>query len=275
MARLQDPRLKDKVAIVTGAGSGIGRAGAQLFAREGARVVIAELDPTRGEAVAAGIRDAGGEALYVPCDVRDSASVQAMVTTTVERWGRLDVLHHNAIDVAFVNREDRCIVDLPEAVWDEMQRVALTGAFLCAKYAAIAMRTRKRGSIVLTATVDALIGQANLDAYTAAKGGVVAMTRSMAAGLARDGIRVNTLCPGFVATESQMAWLGDETARRSIEQLHLLPLPTPEDIAPFALFLASDEARCVTGGIFPVDAGYSCFKGGPNVMDAINDGYGS
>jgi NAD(P)-dependent dehydrogenase (short-subunit alcohol dehydrogenase family) len=156
-----------------------------------------------------------------------------------------------------------------------MQRMALTGAFLCAKYAAIAMRARRRGSIVLTATVDALIGQADLDAYTAAKGGVVAMTRSMAAGLARDGIRVNTLCPGFVATESQMAWLGDETARRSVEQLHLLPLPTPEDIAPFALFLASDEARCVTGGIFPVDAGYSAFKGGPNVMSAIKGGYGS
>jgi len=185
------------------------------------------------------------------------------------------VLYHNAIDVAFVNREDRCIVDLPEAVWDEMQKIALTGAFLCAKYAATAMRVRRRGSIVLTATVDALIGQADLDAYTAAKGGVVAMTRSMAAGLARHGIRVNTLCPGFVATESQQAWLKDEKARRAIEQLHLLPLPTPEDIAPFALFLASDEARCVTGGVFPVDAGYSAFKGGANVMEAIQRGYES
>ena len=267
-------RLAAQVAIVTGAGSGIGRAGAQLFAREGARVAIAEIDRARGEAVAERIRADGGEAVYVPCDVRDSASVQAMVTATVERWGGVDVLYHNAIDVAFVNREDRCIVDLSEAVWDAMQRVALTGAFLCAKYSAIAMRVRRRGSIVLTATVDALIGQADLDAYTAAKGGVVAMTRSMAAGLARDGIRVNTLCPGFVATESQMAWLKDEKARRAIEQLHLLPLPTPEDIAPFALFLASDEARCVTGGIFPVDAGYSAFKGGANVMDAIQRGYG-
>jgi NAD(P)-dependent dehydrogenase (short-subunit alcohol dehydrogenase family) len=268
-------RLAGQVAIVTGAGSGIGRAGAQLFAREGARVAVADIDRTRGEAVTAGIRDVGGEAMYAPCDVRDSASVRAMVDATVQRWGSLDVLYHNAIDVAFVNREDRCIVDLPEHVWDEMQRLALTGAFLCAKYAAIAMRVHRRGSIVLTATVDALIGQADLDAYTAAKGGVVAMTRSMAAGLARDGIRVNTLCPGFVATEGQMAWLNDDNARRAIEKLHLLPLPTPEDIAPFALFLASDEARCVTGGVFPVDAGYSAFKGGANIMAAIQGGYGS
>jgi NAD(P)-dependent dehydrogenase (short-subunit alcohol dehydrogenase family) len=198
-----------------------------------------------------------------------------MVDAAVHRWGRLDVLYHNAIDVAFVNREDRCIVDLPERVWDAMQRIALTGAFLCAKYAAIAMRAHRAGSIVLTATVDALIGQADLDAYTAAKGGVVAMTRSMAAGLARDGIRVNTLCPGFVASEGQKAWLDDEKARRAIEQMHLLPVPTPEDIAPFALFLASDEARCVTGGVFPVDAGYSAFKGGASVMEAIQGGYRS
>jgi NAD(P)-dependent dehydrogenase (short-subunit alcohol dehydrogenase family) len=268
-------RLLDQVAIVTGAGSGIGRAGAQLFAREGAHVAVAELDRARGEAVAASIRESGGDAVFLHCDVRESASVQAMVAATVERWGRVDVLYHNAIDVAFVNREDRCIVDLPEQVWHEMQRIALTGAFLCAKYAALAMRERRCGSIVLTATVDALIGQADLDAYTAAKGGVVAMTRSMAAGLARDGIRVNTLCPGFVATESQQAWLRDDNARRAVQQLHLLPLPTPEDIAPFALFLASNEARCVTGGVFPVDAGYSCFKGGANVMDAIQGGYGA
>jgi NAD(P)-dependent dehydrogenase (short-subunit alcohol dehydrogenase family) len=263
------PLLKDKVAIVTGAGSGIGRAGAQLFAREGASVVVAEINRDRGEAVAGSIQQEGGRASCLTCDVRDSKSVQQLVHGTIHQFGGIDILFHNAMNVPLVNAEDRRATELPEQIWDEILRLVLTGTFLCCKYVGREMIERKQGSIILTATVDALIGQAGLDAYTAAKGGVVAMTRSLAAGLASDGVRVNAICPGFVATEPQQGWLGDPQARRQIESLHLLPIAQPEDIAAFALYLASDQSRIVTGGVFPIDSGYLAFKSKSDVMSAI------
>ena len=167
-------RLEGKVAVVTGAGSGIGRAGATAMAAEGARVVIAEIDPERGERVASQIRDAGGEAVADVVDVTDAAAVEAMVARTVERWGSLDTLFHCAVDVPFVNNEDGRITELPDEVWQRMLDLVLTGTFNCAKHAGRRMIEQGSGSIILTATTDALIGSAGLDAYTAAKGGVVA-----------------------------------------------------------------------------------------------------
>jgi NAD(P)-dependent dehydrogenase (short-subunit alcohol dehydrogenase family) len=122
------------------------------------------------------------------------------------------------------------------------------------------MLARKSGSIVLTATVDALIGQAGIDAYTAAKGGVVAMTRSMAAGLSPEGIRVNAICPSFVATPHQSVFMDNPTERQKIDNMHLMGIMEPADIAAFAVFLASDEAGRITGGIYTADSGYSAFK---------------
>ncbi len=251
--------LTGKVAIITGAASGIGRAGARIMAREGARVIVADLSPT-GEAVVAEIRATGGEALYLPVDVRQSASVQAMVARTIEAFGRVDVLFHNAVSVPLINERDRRITELPEEIWHEIQTLCLTGTYLTAKYVAQRMLERKSGSIILTATVDALIGQAGIDAYTAAKGGVVAMTRSMAAGLSPDGIRVNAICPGFVNTPHQKVFLDVPEERRKAEALHLMPILEPEDIAEFAAFLASDRARYMTGGVHVVDSGYTAFK---------------
>jgi len=191
-------RLEGKVALVTGGASGIGRAGSILMARERAKVAVADIDAARADAVVKEIEAAGGEAFAVTVDVRNSASVQAMVAAAVERFGRIDVLFHNAVSVPLVNKQDRRITELPEETWHAIVGLVLTGTFLTAKYVAQKMLEQHSGSIILTATVDALVGQAGLDAYTAAKGGVVSMTRSMAAGLSPEGVRVNAICPGFV-----------------------------------------------------------------------------
>ena len=262
-------RLAGKVAIVTGGGSGIGRAGAQAFGREGADVVVADIAGERAEQIAQGIAGEGGSAVASATDVASSEQVQRLVRETVERFGRIDVLFHCAADVHFINTQDRRLTELPEAVWDRMIAIHLTGTYLLCKYVGRAMLERRSGSIVLTATTDALIGCAGLDAYTAAKGGVVAMTRSFAAGLGPDGIRVNAICPGFVATESQMEWMADPERKATLEPLHLLPVATPEQIAPFVVYLASDEAAVATGGIYPIDSGYMAFKAQIDVMGAM------
>lgn len=253
-------RLRDKVAIITGGASGIGRAGSILMSQEGAKVVVADINVATAETLATGIAAAGGEALALAVDVRDTKSVQAMVAATVQKFGRIDVLFHNAVSVPLINKHDRRITELPEETWDAITGLVLTGTFLTAKYVARQMLEQRSGSIILTATVDALIGQAGLDAYTAAKGGVIAMTRSMAAGLSPEGIRVNAICPGFVKTPHQNVFLDDPQRRTSIEALHLMGIMEPEEVAAFAVFLASDEARSMTGGVHAVDSGYTAFK---------------
>jgi NAD(P)-dependent dehydrogenase (short-subunit alcohol dehydrogenase family) len=262
-------RLEGKVAVVTGAGSGIGRAGATAMAAEGARVVIAEIDPERGERVASQITNAGGEAVADAVDVTDAAAVEALVVRTVERWGSLDTLFHCAVDVPFVNNEDGRLTELPHEVWQRMLDLVLTGTFNCAKYAGRQMIEQGSGSIIFTATTDALIGCAELDAYTAAKGGVVALTRSFAAGIARDGVRVNAICPSFVSSEPQREWLANEDSARAVDALHLLPVPSPEEIAPLVVYLAADEAAAMTGAVIPIDSGYMAFKANLDIVGAM------
>jgi NAD(P)-dependent dehydrogenase (short-subunit alcohol dehydrogenase family) len=261
--------LDGKVAIVTGAASGIGRAGARMMAAEGAAVVVADINEPAGRAVVGEIEKAGGRAQFHAVDVRRSESVQALVDDTVATFGRIDVLFHNAVNVTLVNREDRRATELPDETWQALIDLVLTGTFLCARYVGRQMLKQKSGSIILTATVDALIGQAGIDGYTAAKGGVVALTRSLAAGLSPEGVRVNAICPGFVETPQQAPFMGVPEERARIEALHLMGILQPEDIAAFAVFLASDKARLMTGGIHAVDAGYTAFKGTMELKAAI------
>jgi NAD(P)-dependent dehydrogenase (short-subunit alcohol dehydrogenase family) len=192
-----------------------------------------------------------------------------MVAAAVARFGRIDALFHNAMNVPLVNREDNRATELPESVWQEIIDLVLTGTFLCCKYVGRQMLAQKSGSIILTATTDALIGQAGIDAYTAAKGGVVAMTRSLAAGLSPEGIRVNAICPGFVDTPHQAPFLKNPAERQKLEALHLMGILEPEEIADFAVYLAGDKAKRMTGGIYPVDSGYTAFKGTMSLKETI------
>ncbi len=248
----------------------MGRAGAVLLATEGAKVVVADINPVSGERVCRSIVDTGNTAVFTPLDVCSSQSVQNLAEGTLARFGRIDILYHNAVDVRFVNEQDRRLTELPEETWAHMIDLVLTGTYRCCKYIGRQMMAAKSGSIILTATVDALIGCAGLDAYTAAKGGVVAVTRSFAAGMAKDGVRVNAVCPSFVLTEPQMDWIDRPEARAMMDAMHLLPLATPEQIAPLIVYLASEESAVVTGGVFPIDSGYMAFKANVDLMGAAS-----
>lgn len=248
----------------------MGRAGSMLLAAEGATVVVADINPAAGERVCRSITDAGGQAVFLHVDVCSSRSVEELAEAVVARFGRIDILYQNAVDVRFVNEEDRRLTELPEETWTRMIDLVLSGTYRCCKYVGRQMVAQKSGSIILTATVDALIGCAGLDSYTAAKGGVVALTRSLAAGLGRDGVRVNAVCPGFVKTEPQMDWIARPESQSIMNALHLLPVATPEQIAPFIVYLASDESAVVTGGVFPIDSGYMAFKANVDLMGAAS-----
>jgi len=263
-------RLAGKVALVVGGGSGMGRAGATAMAAEGATVVVSDLSLTRAQAVVASI---GENAAAMHVDVTSPELVERVVAETVERFGHLDVLYHCAADVHFVNTQDKRLTELEDDVWARMIDIHLTGTFYVLKHVGRHMLRQGSGSIIVSSTVDALVGCAGLDSYTAAKGGVTSLIRSFAAGVGRDGVRVNGIAPSFVSTEPQRVWLDDEQALATIQSLHILPVPTPEQIAPFVVYLASDESAAVTGTVFPVDAGYMAFKAQVDVMGTMHAGY--
>ena len=247
-------RLENKVALITGAGSGIGRESALLFAREGARVVVVDMNDPAGEAVAAEIRDAGGQAVYVHADISKSAEAEAMVRAAEASFGRLDVLFNNA---GISHPEDDDAVATDEEVWDLTMNVNLKGVFLGCKHGIPALRRAGGGSIINTASFVALLGAATPQlAYTASKGGVLAMTRELAVIHARENIRVNALCPGPIHTELLMKYLDTEEKRqRRLVHIPMGRFGEAHEIAKAALFLASDDSSFTTGATFLVDGG--------------------
>jgi NAD(P)-dependent dehydrogenase (short-subunit alcohol dehydrogenase family) len=248
-------RLTNKAAIVTGGASGIGQAIARGYAHEGAKVVVADLNSVAGEAAVAEIRAAGGEALFVPTDVAQTAAVERMVSTAVEHFGRIDILVNNAA-VQLFGQEARAH-ELTEEAWDRTHSVNLRGAWLCAKYTIPVMLRQGGGVIINVASPTGLTGCApGQTAYSSSKGGMFALTRVMAIDYARDNIRVNALVPGTIVTPLTEAVLADPAFRANREELMPLGrLGKPEDVVGLAVFLASNEASFCTGGFYMVDGG--------------------
>ena len=247
-------RLKKKTAIVTGAGAGIGRAIAERYAREGANVVIAEVNAANGEAAARAIRDAGGEALFVETDVAEESQVKNAVEETIARHGRIDILCNNAA-VLFFDREAPAH-ELSAEVWDRTMAVNLRGYWLFSKYVVPHMLKQGGGSIIHVASPTGLFGFTRLVAYSASKGGVIGLMRAMAADYAPEHIRVNAIVPGTIDTPMNAVELSDPEARRRYAEITpARRLGTGEDLAGVAVFLASEDSDYCVGGIFTVDGG--------------------
>ena len=242
-------RLKDKVALITGAGSGIGQASARIFAREGARVVCVDL---KGETAEATAREVGGSAFAA--DVSKAKDAEAMVAFAEKTYGRLDVAFNNA---GVFHPDDDSVTNTSEDIWDLVININLKGVFLGCKYEIPALLRAGGGAIVNTASFVAILGAATPQiAYTASKGGVLSMTREIAVEFARKNIRCNALCPGPVETPL-LAELLSDPARRQRRLVHIPPgrFARAEEMANAALFLASDEASYVNGSPFLVDGG--------------------
>jgi NAD(P)-dependent dehydrogenase (short-subunit alcohol dehydrogenase family) len=245
-------RLKGKVAVITGAGSGIGRATAQLFAREGARVVVADLEEEAGRETQRGITAGGGEAVAVKTDVSRADQVEMLIQKTVAEFGALDILHNNA----GVSGGRHFVAETTEEYWDRVISVNLKGVFLCSKYAVLEMLKKGGGVIINTASSFGLVGLPGNAAYSAAKGGVIQLTKSMALEYAPNHIRVNCICAGWIDTPFNQN-LDDQIIHWALKETPLGRWGQPEEVARAALYLASEESSFVTGTTLTIDGGWT------------------
>jgi NAD(P)-dependent dehydrogenase (short-subunit alcohol dehydrogenase family) len=254
-------QFSGKVALVTGASSGIGRVSAQFFAREGAKVVIAaDKNIKGGEETAALIKAGGGEAFFVKCDVSKTSEVKDMVDQCVQTYGRLDYAFNNA-GVGGDGKRMLIydLINLPEEDWHRVIDVNLTGAYLCLKYEVMQMMKQKSGSIVFTGSVGALKGAPGLGAYSASKHGLVGLTKTAAREFAPYGIRINMICPGITKNTLLFENLSSTTPELTEESLKEIPMRrmgTPEDMAKAVIWLCSDESSYITGHALPVEGGW-------------------
>ena len=249
-------RLQDKVALITGSAGGMGQAAAELFAREGASIIVTDIAADAGEQTARNIREAGGKAIFVQANVANEDDVQHLVRESIDAFGRIDVLYNNA---GIMPADDSGVTDLTEATWDRILDVNLKSAFLCTKYAVPHMIRQGKGSIINIASFVALMGcSVPQDAYTASKGGMLSLTRSFAIQYGRHGIRCNAICPGPIETPLLRGlWTSEEARNLRLNRIPLGRFGQIDDVIYMALYLASDESSWTTGAWLVIDGGIS------------------
>ena len=261
-------RLQDKVAFITGAGSGIARSAARMFAEEGAKVVIAEIKPDLGRECERLIREAGGDATFVETDVTREDSARNAIQATVEQYGKLDVLYNSAGGSIV---EDGPVTDVEMWVWDHTQSLDLLGTFLCCRHGVPEIVKAGGGSVINTSSMVAVAGGSYpRHIYVAAKGALISMTQAMAGVYAKNRVRANVICPGGILTERALGFFRNTNVMESIEGLreqYPYAFGAPEDIANVALFLASDESRILTGAVIHAD-------GGPSLSNKLDEAMG-
>jgi NAD(P)-dependent dehydrogenase (short-subunit alcohol dehydrogenase family) len=252
-------RVEGKVALVTGGASGIGRATALALAREGAKLIIADMQEDGGHQTVHMITEQGGEAMFVKTDVTQAHAVEALISTAVETYGRLDCAHNNAgiSGLGIAGTQRALTADYPEERWHQVIAINLTGVWLCMKYELAQMLTQGGGAIVNTASDAGLVGLPYASAYVASKHGVVGLTKTAALEYAQQGIRVNCVCPGYIATPMTAPGRQDpERMARIIASEPIGRMGQPEEVAEAVVWLCSDAASFVTGHTMTVDGGY-------------------
>jgi NAD(P)-dependent dehydrogenase (short-subunit alcohol dehydrogenase family) len=258
-----DDRLAGRVAVVTGAGSGLGRASARALARAGARVVVSDVNDEGARETVDAITADGGTAMAVHTDVTSLEACKALVQTAVDEYGGLHVLHNNA-GIA-LPMADGFTPDVDPAVWDRVIATNLSSVFYCCHFAVPQMAEDGGGSIINTASSMAHLPLGGLDGYAASKGGVALLTRSMAAGCGPLGIRVNAISPGYVDTPMNALIWGSDELKAGFERGHATGLQSPDEIADLVVFLASDDSRSLTGAVLTCDRGWTAFKA-PDIL---------
>jgi NAD(P)-dependent dehydrogenase (short-subunit alcohol dehydrogenase family) len=252
-------RLDGKVAVITGAGSGIARAAARIFTREGAQVVVAEINPELGAAAAL---EAGNNAVFIPTDVTDEDSVEGAMAQAVEHFGALHILFNCAGGSVL---EDKAVTDVDMEVWERTIPLDLKGPFLCCRHGIPRVIASGGGAVINVSSVVALRGNHPAHVYSSAKGGLISLTRCLAGSYSKDGVRANVICPGLIKTDRvksrYLAQKPSENREDTISTFQSYPFGVgePEDIANIALFLASDESRMVNGAVIPAEGGISAY----------------
>ena len=247
-------RLANKVALITGSAGGMGKTAAELFAREGASIVVTDIVTAQGEETARGIRDAGGNAIFVKANVANEDEVKHLVDATTNAFGHIDVLYNNA---GIMPTDDGSVTDITEATWDKIMDVNLKSAFLCCKYTIPHMIMQGKGSIINVASFVAFLGcTVPQDAYTVSKGGMLSLTKSLAVQYGRQGVRCNAICPGPIETPLlRVLWTSEEARNLRLNRIPLGRFGEAKDRVYMALFLASDESSWTTGAWLVVDGG--------------------